>query len=194
MTSPAGTTFQSNIRNFIFESNGKPFWEGPIITALFGNKMSLRYDSYLYRNYHLRYIFNGTEAVFELTPHSTVQKQIICLYKEIDIEDSFAASCRNDLLILENMFHNFERAIDQYMTAVKKVAFLPKNSIHRTPWGLLSGIAIGAVVGGGTAGILTKLFCNSLSIEEQEKSSLRTEKILGQLASRTSLLDVNQVM
>ena len=58
----------------------------------------------------------------------------------------------------------------------------------------MSGIAIGAAVGGGTAGILTKLFSNSLSIEELEKSSLRTEKILGQLASRTSLLDVNQVM
>ena len=194
MTSPAGTTFQPNISNFIFESNGRPFREGPITTAIFGNKMSLRYDSYLYRNYHLRYVFNGTKAVFEITPHSVVQKQIICMYKEIDIEDSFAASCHNDLLILENMFHNFERAIHQYLTAVNKVAILPKNSIHRTPRGLLSGIAIGAAVGGGTAGILTKLFSNSLSIEELEKSSLRTEKILGQLASRKSLLDVNQVM
>ena len=36
---PSGTRFQVNISNFIFESNRKPFREGPITTAILGREL-----------------------------------------------------------------------------------------------------------------------------------------------------------
>ena len=194
MISPAGTTFQPNISNFVFESNRKSFRDGLITTAIFGNKMPLKYDSYLYKNYHLRYIFNGTRAFYDLAPNTLIQEQIICMYKEIEEDSSLAASCRKDYLTLENLRRDFESAVSRYTQAVTNIAKLQEVSSHRAPRGLISGIAIGTMIGGGAAGILTKLFSNSLSIQELEKSSRRTEEVLGQLASRTNLLDVNQIM
>ena len=194
MISPAGTTFQPNISNFVFESNRKSFRDGLITTAIFGNKMPLKYDAYLYKNYHLRYIFNGTRALYDLAPNSLIQEQIICMYKEIEEDSSLASSCRKDYLTLENLYRNFDSAVSRYTQGVTNIAKLQELNGHRAPRGLISGVAIGTMIGGGAAGILTKLFSNSLSIQELEKSSRRTEEVLGQLASRTNLLDVNQIM
>ena len=194
MISSTGMTFQPNINNFVLESNRKSFRDGLITTAIFGNKMPLKYDSYLYKNYHLRYIFNGTRALYDLAPNSLIQEQIICMYKEVEEDSSLAASCRKDYLTLENLYRNFDSAVSRYTQGVTNIAKLQELNSHRAPRGLISGIAIGTMIGGGAAGILTKLFSNSLSIQELEKSSRRTEEVLGQLASRTNLLDVNQIM
>ena len=191
---PSGTRFQLNISNFIFESNRKPFREGPITTAIFGNEMLLYYDPYVYKKYHLRYVFNGTNAFYDLAPLSVSHEQIICMYREVAEENSLAVSCRKDLLILENLLQTFNNAVSSYTKAVNKVAHFSEGDGRRAPRGLISGIAIGTVVGGGAAGVLAKLFSNSMSIRDLEQASLRTEKVLGQLTSRTNLLDVNQIL
>merc|ERR1712126_347065 len=123
-----------------------------------------------------------------------IQEQIICMYKEIEEDSSLAASCRKDYLTLENLYRDFDNAVSRYTQAVINIANLQKVSCYRALRGLISGIAIDTIIGGGAAGILTKLFTNSLSFLELEKSSRRTEEVLGQLAFRTNLLDINQII
>ena len=66
---------------------------GLITIAIFGNKMHLKHDSYLSKNHHLMYIFNGPRAIHDLAPNLLIQEQIICMYKEIDEDSSREVSC-----------------------------------------------------------------------------------------------------
>lgn len=192
-TSPAGTFFLQNISNFAFESNGSPFKYGAVNTAVFGNTLLARYESYMYKNYYLRYIFNGTKALYEITPLSTVNDQIICMYKEVKPEDSLASSCRKDLLILKNKYWNIKTTVKSYTDAINRLARFPIKNNRRKPRGLLTALTVGAAVGGGAAGVIPTLFSNYMNIRELKEASERTEQILGHLDSRTNLLDVNQI-
>ena len=61
-----------------------------------------KYDRVLYRNHYLMYIFNGTKAYFDaLQEHSTDFKHIVCMFKEVNPENSLANSCWKDLQKLE---------------------------------------------------------------------------------------------
>ena len=191
-TSPAGTLFLQNSSNFVFASNGYPFKFGSVDTAIFGNKLQHKYDKFMYKNYYLRYMFNGTKAFYEITPLSATHEQIICMYRKVAEEHSLASSCKKDLLTLKNTWWTLDSTIKSYTNAISRLAPFSENNTRRNTRGLVAGLAVGAAVGGAAAGVLPTLFSNYMSIQELKDSSVRTETILGQLDLRTNLLDVNQ--
>ena len=191
LITPAGTKYQRNISNFVFTSNGYPFKFGAIDTAVFGNRVLHKYDP-MYKDYYMRYVFNGTKALYEFTPQSAVSGQVICMYKELSPDDSLATSCKQDLITLKNTFLNTESAVKSYTDAITHQADYPDNDLRRRKRGLVAAVVAGSAFGGVAAGVLPTLFNNYMKIGELETASERTEKILGKLSTRSNLLDVNQ--
>ena len=191
---PAGASFSSEKKTFLFDSNNKTFSTGPVKLSAFGFEMIPKYIPYIYDKYHLKYILNGSKYTFDYVQEaSSKYDKIVCMRKNRKRTNSLSKTCFLDYESASAMINNTDSIVKAYFASIYSQMENRTVSPRRYPRGLFTVAAIGALSGGVLFGVIPDLFRNSLSEGDLKAKSQNTELLLGDISSRLNMLDSNQI-
>ena len=91
---PANLKFSEKIKNFAFISNGNAFTNGAIKESIHGYPLNFKFDSFFYKNYHVKYILQGTKVTFDTVKSPFKQyENIVCMNDFLGEQFSLPSSC-----------------------------------------------------------------------------------------------------
>ena len=120
---PAGVHYNSNLSTFVFDSNGEMFSSGPVLTSVDETRILPEY-LHLYRNHHLRYVFDGTHVYFDTVSDPMYNyKAILCMRDTLSNSHSLGGSCCREMNFVETLVNTSGEMIYVYASALFNTKF-----------------------------------------------------------------------
>ena len=113
---PAGVAFSQGVKNFVFSSDNGSFLAGPVTISTNGHKLLPIFDSYIYRNHHLKYVVKGLEVTFDYVgDQSAVFHRVLCMGGDTGKSNILVQSCFEDLEAANLVVNGVRSMIDNYV-------------------------------------------------------------------------------
>ena len=99
-----GAPFDQKSGTFLFDSDGTPINSAPLQNSKDGSALLPRYDSIVYRNRHLSYVFDRGNVYFQLNlSYFWKYSSILRIPTDIKSKTGLEKACERDIIMSKNL-------------------------------------------------------------------------------------------